>query len=183
MEKEIVVALIGLVSATIVPFMSSLLQRRSFDERAGEVGLLEKRVQLAERLLANAQYLEAKDRKTIEATLTQVARQLADQHRVESDSQKPKLESLSWWRKLLLAYEQPNLKASIYRAGYWIAIGFGLLGGVSATVVSEKSEDLKFAVIGGLFYIGIGFLWRSAAVRQKRHADSKLGTPQVKAES
>jgi hypothetical protein len=179
MEKEIIVALIGLASATLVPFVSSLLQRRNFDERSGEAGLLEKRVQLIERLLANRRHLPETDRTKLEKELAHIVEQVVELHSTERERAEPQTESLSWWRRALLVYEQPNLKASIYRWGFWIFTGIGLLGGTATVSSDSVANDTFYAVLGGLLYIAIGWALRSAAVRQKRRSHVALGTTRV----
>jgi hypothetical protein len=176
MEKEIIVALIGLASATLVPFVSSLLQRRNFDERSGEAGLLERRVRLIERLLANGKHLPEADHAKLEAELTHIVQQVVERHSIERESAEPKLESLSKWRRLLLAYEQPNLKASIYRGGFWVFTAIGLLGGTATISSNNVANDTFYAVLGGLLYVAIGSVLRSAAVRQSRRSHAGLGT-------
>lgn len=77
-------------------------------------------------------------------------------------------ESLPRWRYWLIAYKQACVKGAIYQALFYIFAAFGVLGGLGG---ATESWSVGLALLG--FYLGIGLIFRAAAVRDFRKKSGK----------
>ncbi len=170
--REVLVALIGAVPAMLAPLISSFMQRRGFAQKAREVEVAEKRVQIIERLLSLEEHLSEKSKKLLQTELADIAKDFVEERIRERSAVETVVESLPIRRRWLLAYEQPTLRASVYRGFFWFFLAIGCLGGISGIIVNLQygDKDWPFVMIGGLFYIAIGLAFRTAALRQQKRA-------------
>ena len=172
--KEVVVALIGAIPALAAPLLSSLLQRRGAAQRTRDVELLEKRVQIIERLLALDTHLSDERKKMLHAELADIAQDLVADRVRERVAGGTAIERLSILRRFFLIYEQPTTRASIYRGFFWVFFSFCVLGPLSILSL-RKTEGVKvwaLAATGVVFYAMIGLFFRSAGVRQQKRAQT-----------
>lgn len=170
--KEVLVAVIGAIPALLAPLISSSLQRQGFARKAKEVEVVEKRVQIIERLLTLEKHLSDERRKLLQIELADIAQDLVAERVRERASGGTVVERLPMLRRALLVYEQPTMKASVYRGFFWLFLSLGLLGGLFSSFLKYGDADWPFAIIGGLFYIAIGLSFRAAALRQHKRAQA-----------
>lgn len=172
--REVLVAIIGAIPVLLAPLIGSSLQRRDLAERAQEVEVLGKRVQLIERLLALDKHLSDERRKLLQVELADIAQDVVAERRKERAAGGTVVERLSFVHRSLLLYELPTTRASVYRGFFWFFLSIGVVGGFSGALLPSKSgdSDWPFALIGGLLYIAIGLAFRGAAVRQHKRAQA-----------
>lgn len=175
--KEILVAVIGAVSALLAPLLSSFLQRSGNAQKAKELEVVEKQVQIIERLLTLEKYLSDERRKLLQTELADLAREVVAERVRERSPSATVVDRLPMWRRWFLAYEQPTMRASVYRGFFWFFLVIGVLGGTLGTMGSLQTggADWPFAVIGGLFYLAIGLAFYFAALRQQKQAEAGSG--------
>jgi hypothetical protein len=170
LSKEVLVAIIGAVPAIAAPPISWLLQHRGDAQKAREVEALERRVQLIERLLALEKHLSDERKKMLQAELAHIAEDLVADRARERAAGETVVEGLPKLRRLLLLYDQPTARASVYRALFWILVGFPLFGAVSVVSLPETTTEWPVFALGMSVYLVVGLLFRSAAVRQQKRA-------------
>jgi len=180
MDKEVVAAIIATIPAVLAPLASFWLQRQGFTYKAKELDVIEKRVQLIERLLALEGQLSAERRSALQQELADIARDLVAERSRERTAGATAVEQFSAWRRLLLAYEQPTMKASVYRGFFWFFLGLSVLVVFSSWTIGIESGDEQpgdgvwmsagIALSGLVLYGGIGAIFRSAALRQHKQA-------------
>ena len=116
------------------------------------------------------------EKKIIRAELAYIAMDLVADRTRERAAGKMEVKLLSPVRRFLLLYEQPTTRASVYRALFWILSAFGLFSGILTLMMPYQLEPgisapkWSMALFGMLFYLGIGYLFRSAARRQLKRA-------------
>ena len=171
LQTEVLVAVIGAISALLAPRISFLLQRQGLSQKAKEVEVLDKRAQIIERLLALERHLSEARTKQLQAELAEIAQDVIAERARELAAGATVVERLSFLRRALLVYEQPTMRASVYRGFYWFFLSVALVGGLSVSLL--PSVERLSAVIGGLFYVVIGLLFRSAARRQQKRTQAR----------
>jgi hypothetical protein len=112
--KEVYVALIGAIPALATLF-SSFLQQRGSAHRAKEVEMLDRRVQVIERLLTLEKHLSDERKKLLQTELADIAQDLVADRLRERAAGGTAVERLPMLRRFLLVYEQPTKRASTYR--------------------------------------------------------------------
>jgi len=182
MSPDVVPAIIGAIPALLAPFASSWMQRQGFTYKAKELDVIEKRVQLIERLLALEGQLSAERRSALQQELAEIARDLVAERSRERAAGATAVDQFSAWRRVLLVYEQPTMKASVYRGFFWFFLGLGVLVVLSSWMIGVESgsghpeggvgTSAVIAFSGLLLYGGIGAIFRSAALRQHRRAQA-----------
>lgn len=172
--KEVLVAIIGAIPALAAPLLSSLLQHRGFAQRTKELELLEKRVQVIERLLVLEKHLSDERKKMLQTELADIAQDLVADRVRERAAGGTVVERLPMLRRFLLVYEQPTSRASAYRNFFWFFLSISVLGFFSVLFVGKTIESANWpiAAIGMLFYVMIGLFFRSAALRQQKRAQA-----------
>lgn len=169
---QVVVAIIGATPVLLAPLVTSLLQRQGYAQKAKEVEMIEKRVQIIERLLALDEHLSDERKNLLKVELADIAQDLVAERSRVSVAGSMAVERLSFLSRTLLVYEQPTLRASVYRGFFWFFLSVGLLVALVAPFADMQSENTDmnwpFAVFGALFYVVIGLLFRSAALRQHK---------------
>lgn len=170
--KEVVVAVIGAIPALLAPLVSSFLQRRGFAQKAKEVEVVDKQVQIIERLLSLEKHLSEEEKKLLQIQLADITQDIVQERKREQTVGETVVESLPIHHRWLLVYEQPTMRASVYRGFYWFFLAIVVLGGISASIASLQhgDTDWPFAIIGGLFYVTIALAFRAAALRQQKLA-------------
>lgn len=176
MPTNLVIAIIGTIPAIAAPLISWLLPHRGFARRTRDLEALGKKVQLIERLVGLEEHLSEQQKKMLWAELADIAEDLvADRARVRS-AVRMEVKGLSKLRLFLLLYDQPTTRASVYRVLFWSLWVFGLLGGLSllTLTIAGKSDldgrELPIAMLGTMFYLGLGLIFRSAARKQQKRA-------------
>src|SRR5262249_49762950 len=115
MDAAITGGIITAIPAIVVPMVSFLLERNGIAARIRETKLFEKRVQLIERLLANGSAVGVDERKQLEDELRHVVQQVLERQADSRSAVKSNVDTMDWWQRWLLLYEQPNSKASVFR--------------------------------------------------------------------
>lgn len=169
--KEIIAAAIAAIPAVLAPWISSSLQRRGLARKAREVEVIEKRVQVIERLLSLDQQLSEDKRNILQDELADIVHDIVAERAEERSVIGTDASKLPRWKRYLLFYSQPTLKASVYRGFYWLFLFFVLIM-LIFPFIEETKEPLPVAIFGGLFYLAIGLTFRAAAVRQQKHAQA-----------
>lgn len=166
-QKEVWVAIISAAPALLAPLLSWILQYRGVAQKIRELDVLEKRIQVIERLNGIGDALPEESRRVLRAELAAITQDLIADREREHAAGSTIVSHLPNWRRLLLYYEQPTAKASIYRGCYW----FCLFGALSMISVGFEGDTLLGAAIPGMiFYLFIGLLFRGAAMRQQNRA-------------
>jgi len=175
LSPEIIGAAIAAVPALLAPWISSSLQRRGLARKAREVEVIEKRVQVIERLLNLDKHLSEEEKNTLQAELADIVQDIVVERVRERTAAGTDVGILPRWNQYLLLYEQPNLKASVYRGFYWFFLAIGIVGAFSISALSYETADpdMPFAIIGALFYVVIGLFFRKAAMRQQESAQAQ----------
>ena len=169
--KEILIAIIGAVPAIAAPLISSLIQRRGAAQKTIEVELLEKRVQVIERLLSLDKHLTDDRTILLQEELAEITQDLISDRVKERLGKETVIDSLSTIRRFFLIYVQPTIKASVYRGFFWFFCFIATFGSISVLLLGSELYDheiLMTTIFGLVFYGGIGLLFRSAAIRQLR---------------
>jgi len=169
--KEVVVAIIGAIPALAAPLVSSLIQRQGDAQKTRGVELLEKRVQIIERLLSLDKYLSNDRAILLQEELDDIAQDLIADRVKERLVSGVVVDKISTLRRFLLIYEQPTIKASVYRGFFWFFCFITTVGGTSVLLLGSEFyeyEIMMTTLFGLIFYGGIGLLFRSAAIRQQK---------------
>ena len=74
--KEVVASAIGAIPALLAPVISSFLQRRGFAQKAKEMDVVEKRVEIIERLLMLENNLSYERKRLLQVELADIAQDL-----------------------------------------------------------------------------------------------------------
>lgn len=167
---QVVVAVIGAIPVLLAPLITSLLQRQGFFQKAKEVEMIEKRVQIIEKLLALEEHLPDERKNMLKVELADIAQDLVAERVSVSVAGGAAVERLSFLGRAFLVYEQPTLRASIYRGFFWFFLSVGLLAGLSTALLGIESGEMDWpvVVIGASLYIVIGLFFRAAALRQRK---------------
>lgn len=172
--REVVVALIGAIPALAAPLFSSLLQRRGAAQKSRDVELLEKRVNVIERLLALDKYLPDDHKAILRSELADITQDLVAERVRERAAGGTIVERLSVLRRFFLIYEQPTTRATIYRGFFWfflfIAVGIPL--SIIPAMKLEGAETWPITFFGTAFYGMVALFFRSAAIRQQKRAQT-----------
>ena len=173
-SPQIVGAAIAAIPPLLSPWFSSSFQQRGLTQKAKEAEVIEKRIQVIEQLLALGQHLSEEKKNILQAELANIVQDIVAERQREHAAVGTDVRILPWWNRYLLLYDQPTLRASVYRGIYWFFLFIGIFGAFSISVLSYESEDpdLPFAIIGALVYVVIGLFFRAAAVRQQKRAQA-----------
>ncbi len=181
-SKEVVAAIIGAVPVVAAPLVAWMLDRRGEAKGIRRLEALEKRVQVIDRLLALDKHLTDERRETLEAELANIAQDLVADRAREHAAGKTAVERLTIVQRLLLLYDQPNRRASIYRGFFWAFLFCAFLGSGSAllTFSNEKPEQSPWptALFVFLFYFVIALMCRQGAKQQLRRAQMSASRSQ-----
>ena len=178
--KEVVVAMIAAIPGLAAPLFSSLLQKRGLAQRTKEVEMLEKRVQVIERLLMLEKHLSDERKKMLQIELADIVQDMVADRVRERAAGGTVVERLPMLHRVFLVYQQPTTRASVYRGFFWVLISIGIFTPFSAIAVAFSEEvtanDLPYLLIvyigGSLFYVMLGLVFRSAALRQQKQAQA-----------
>lgn len=172
--REVAVAIIGAIPALAAPLFGSLLQRRGSAQKTKDVELLEKRIQIIERLLSLDKHLSEERKKMLQAELADITQDLVADRVRERVAGGASVEHLSFQRRFFLNYEQPTTRASIYRGFFWFFFSICVLFAISmlSVAITEGLEEWPIFATGIVVYAMITLFFRSAAVRQLKRAQA-----------
>lgn len=178
-SKEVAVAIIGVIPALAAPLFSSLLQRRGAAQKTRDVELLDKRVQIIERLLILDKHLSDERKKMLQAELANIAQDLVADRVRERIAGGVSVEHLSILRRFFLIYEQPTTRASIYRGFFWFFFIVSVFPSFPILFFTFSEQGIEGIVTAlfpiasmFIFYGMIALFFRSAAVRQQKRAQT-----------
>ena len=174
---EVITAIIAATPGLVGIIVSWILQHQESARSVKQIDTLYKRVQVIERLLTLEKHLTDERRDILITELAEIAEDLVTERVKERTAGAKTLELMPRLRRWLLLYDQPTWKASLYRAFYWIFTFF--IGGMGSFVTFSMpiaDWDRPFLVFFPiLFYVAIGIIFRSAAVRQQKQAQETAG--------
>ena len=172
-----IIKIIGAILAVLSPWLNSSFQQRALVQKAKESEVIDKRVQVIERLLALDQHLSESEKAILETELADIVQDVIAERERERTAAGADVKTLPRWNRYILLYEQPNLKASVYRGFFWFFLAIGIFGALSMALLSDETtgleSDLGFAILGASFYVVISLFFRAAAVRQQKSAQAR----------
>jgi hypothetical protein len=171
--------LLVILPAVLTPLLAWVLAQRGVARRTSQIEQLLKRTELVERLRALPTGAAPGRRDDVlDAEVRDIVADLAALTEPEQAVAAGPVRRRSRLSRFLLFYEQPSWKAYIYRAVFYLFSLFGLVGGLGAAL-SGMRTDWYFGLLGGGFYIGVGFLFRQATVREFRRGLTKASARQA----
>lgn len=171
---------IAILPAVLTPLLAWLLAQRGVARRTSQIEQLLKRTELVERLRALPTGAAPGRRdELLDDEVRDIVADLAALTEPKQAIAAGPVRRQSRLSRFLLFYEQPSRKAYIYRAVFYLFSLFGLVGGLGAAFSGTKT-DSYFGLLGGGFYIGVGFLFRSAAVRAIERGLRKASADQAR---
>jgi hypothetical protein len=169
-SRDISIAIITAIPLLMSPLMSFLFHRWGLARKVKEIELCEKRVRIIERLLTLEKHVSDSDeaRNLLQIERAAILQKLGAERVRECNACETVVERLSIMRRTLLLYQQPTMKASIYRGFFWFFFSFGVLGilFMSFAVWQFGKKEDWLLPLGGLVYVAIGLLFRAIALRQ-----------------
>jgi len=158
---------------TLAPLVAWLLAQRKETRRKSAVEELHTRAQLVEKLRTLRTNLPPDPSDSLVREVGDIMADLEGLRTTEA-ARAVALSQSSRLATLFLLYRQKSRKAAVYRALFYIFVGFGILGlfGGLADQSSAASEERYYLLLGVALYIGVGLAFRAAAVRDYvRHSE------------
>jgi hypothetical protein len=184
-QREFLPALPSAIAAVLAPLIIFLLERRGLARKAKEIEVVEKRVQIIDRLLTLEKHLPDETKNQLPIELANIAQKLVAQNRVaeqvrERIAHETSVQRRPIWRRFLLVYPLPTIRAHIYRGVFWFLLLLSVLF-LSYGLLQTRHLPGRFMLLctpGGftmlvlpslvvlLFNVVIGLQFRGAALRE-----------------
>src|SRR5262245_23642275 len=160
-------------SAFLAALINYLSQHVGLARKTNEIEVVVKRVQLIEELLKLD--LSDETRNPLKNELTYTAKHLIAERARERTAIDTDFEGLPILRRALLVYQQPTLRASVYRGLFWLFLSISVWVCLSVLVVvlSIGSPVWPIALFGGVVYFAISLVFRALAIHQLKLAKAR----------
>lgn len=172
---------LGLAAATplLVPLVAWFLEQRGVARRTKEFEALLKRTELVDKLQSLYKTQSQTDNGGQKALDAEVQDILGDLAALRQFEQSVHLEAVDrpLLRRTLLLYKQASIKRTIYQVLFYIFGILAIFAGIGAYLTPPEEQpvsDILFIIFAVLFYLGIAFLFRWAAVRDYRKKLERL---------
>lgn len=171
-QRDLLIAIVGAAPAVLAPLISWVFTRMGVNSKSMELELLERQVGLIQKLGALEDDLLGQQKERLRTEVAEIVHDLVVDRERERKSGGTDTRGFRWVKRFLLLYEQPNLRASIYRLMFWALSIFGLFVSVSVLAGNRELGPDWLAVFsfGAILYIGSALLFRAAARRQQNRA-------------
>lgn len=179
-EQNLIQIVVVYGTPLVVPLIAWFLDQRGVARRTKEFDTLLKRTELVEKLQALKKENGTKNADidiTLEDELCDILSDLDSLREIERPPHIKPIEERTWFRQALLLYKQSSIKGALYKSFFYIFSFLGIFGSFSAVflapeLTAQRPSDFIAILIGMAFYLGIGLLFRAAAIRDyKRRLD------------
>ena len=181
MSEVLIVGIIAAVVCLLTPALGWFLNQQGVSRQAKELEALKSRLDLIDRLGESKASIPMLDNDIEQLRIREIRAVLAEINsftEVARAGSAPNEAKLNRWSRTFLSYDQISLKGRIYK-GLFYAFTILSVTGTAVAVSVAASNEWVFSIVGGAFYLFIGYLFRRAAIRAYNADKKKAVATQV----
>lgn len=166
MSDALIVGIIAAIAGLFTPVVGWLLNRQGVSHLTRKFNALKARIEFIEKLSDSKSHFAQFNNEIDKLTAQEMSAILAETEMLSETGRAgvavPGAE-MGKWQQAILSYAQISLKGRVYKGLFYAFSLIAITGSAAALNVAKEGETV-FVLIGGVFYLIIGLLFRSAAV-------------------